>query len=400
MRALVRKFIRECAFCQKTDERHLPMGIKPFTLATANAMQTLNVDAIGPLPESEHGFRYILTVICTFTRWTMLYPLRTLEMVECAKALIQHFGIFGAPAVVSSDGGSQLKNTVVRETLDLIGARHKISIAYSSEENGIVERANKEALRHLRALVFDERTPEHWPDYLPFAQRICNAEVVSSIGEKPATLLFGSAINLDRSVLLPNKITPDHDHADKSAYVKQLIDYQHHAMDRAREHQQRLDGAHIVQRGAVAVTEFPVGSYVTLEYPDRAPHKLMTTRRGPYQVLRSEFSEYTIIEANHGGHEKEVHVSRLRRFNYDSTRTDPAEVVLADRSEYLVEAILDHKPKGTPIRSSQLSFRVQWLGFGPESNTWEPWANVRGNIVCHQYCRSHGMTSIIPASYR
>ena len=171
-------------------------------------------------------------------------------------------------------------------------------------------------------------------------------------------------------------------------------------MEKAREYQRRIDSAHIVQRGAVAVTEFPVGSYVTLEYPERAPHKLMTPRRGPYQVVRSHFSEYTIIEAHGGGHESTVHVSRLRRFNYDPSRTDPAEIILADRNEFLVERILDHKPKGTPIRSSRLSFLVQWLGFGPDDNTWEPWENVRGNIICHQYCRSHGMASIIPASYR
>ena len=157
------------------------------------SMQRLALDSIGPLPESEYGFKHILVVICTFTRWVMLYPTRTLDAVECARAMIQHFGTFGVPAVVCTDGGSQLENKLVNEVLGLVNARHSLSIPYSSEENGIVERINKEVMRYIRALVFDERSPSKWPDYCPFAQRICNAEVVSSMGHRPAELLFGSA---------------------------------------------------------------------------------------------------------------------------------------------------------------------------------------------------------------
>jgi hypothetical protein len=119
------------------------------------------------------------------------------------RAIIQHFGIFGVPAGVCTDGGSQLENKLVNEVLGLVNARNSLSIPYSSEENGIVERVNKEVMRYIRALVFDE---------------ICNAEVVSSMGHRPAELLFGSAINLDRSILVPNKVS-DHDQTSLSTYA-------------------------------------------------------------------------------------------------------------------------------------------------------------------------------------
>jgi hypothetical protein len=32
---------------------------------------------------------------------------------------------------------------------------HELTIAYSKKENAIVERANQEVIRHLRALLFD-----------------------------------------------------------------------------------------------------------------------------------------------------------------------------------------------------------------------------------------------------
>ena len=108
-------------------------------------------------------------------------------------------------------------------------------------------------MRYIRALVFDERSPSKWPDYCPFAQRICNAEVVSSMGHRPAELLFGAAINLDRSILVPNKVA-DHDHSDKSEYVRELIKYQNHVMEAAKEAQLRTDCLHVVQRGGSVIT--------------------------------------------------------------------------------------------------------------------------------------------------
>ena len=55
------------------------------------------------------------------------------------------------PEVIHTDQGPAFHNELVQELLRLC------AIAYSSEENGIVERANQEVLRHLRALLFDSR---------------------------------------------------------------------------------------------------------------------------------------------------------------------------------------------------------------------------------------------------
>ena len=374
------------------------MGVVPFTIASSHAMQRLALDSIGPLPESEFGFKHILVVIDTFTRWVMLYPCRTLEAVECARALIQHFGIFGVPAEVCTDGGSQLENKLVNDILDLVNARHSLSIPYSSEQNGIVERINKEVMRYIRALVFDERSPSKWPDYCPFAQRTCNSQVVAGMGHRPAQLLFGSAIDLDRSILLENKIA-DHDHTDKSEYVRQLIKYQNFVMDAARAEQLKTDRLHIAERGGSVVTEFAVGSYVTLEYPDRAPDKLVARRAGPYQVHSSDGSDYEIRDLQSDKLSR-VHVKRLRAFLFDETRVDPAMVVAADRSEFLVESVINHRPLERPTRRrTELEFKIHWAGYGPEADSWEPWSELRANNIVHTYCRAHGMASIISPLY-
>jgi hypothetical protein len=88
--------------------------------------------------------------------------------------------------------------------LSLLQIDHEFSLAYSKEQNTIAERANKEVMRHLTAIIFDRRVSEVWSsEYLPLVQRIMNAKVYDTIGVSPAELVFGKSINLYMGLLLP-----------------------------------------------------------------------------------------------------------------------------------------------------------------------------------------------------
>ncbi len=88
-------------------------------------------------------------------------------------------------------------NGIIKELLELLQVEHEVSLAYSKEQNAIVERANWEVMRHLTAIIFDKRVNDSWSsDFLPLVQRIMNAKVHDTIGVSPAELLFGQAINL------------------------------------------------------------------------------------------------------------------------------------------------------------------------------------------------------------
>ena len=95
-----------------------------------------------------------------------------------------------------------------------------------------------------------------------------------------------------------------------------------------------------------------------------------------------------------------VHVKRLRAFVFDETRVDPALIVAADRSEFLVETVLDHSPTvNAARRRSELVFKIRWMGYGPAHGSWEPWSELRANDIVHAYMRAHGMGSIISPQY-
>ncbi len=95
-------------------------------------------------------------------------------------------------------------NAIISQLLSLLQIEHELSLAYSKEHNAIMERANKEVMRHLTAIIFDKRVNAAWSsEYLPLVQRIMNAKVHDTIGVSPAELLYGKAINLYTGLLSP-----------------------------------------------------------------------------------------------------------------------------------------------------------------------------------------------------
>ena len=103
-----------------------------------------------------------MVVICAFSRWIELFPSKTTTAEETARCIHQHFGRWGTADRLRTDNGPAFANDLLKGLANLLGSTNQFTTAYSSEENGIVERANKEVLRHLRALVFATRFKDKW----------------------------------------------------------------------------------------------------------------------------------------------------------------------------------------------------------------------------------------------
>ncbi len=105
--------------------------------------ETLNIDTIGPLPKDDLGNIYVLVIIDCFSRFIELYAVPDTSAPPAAKCVLQHLGRYGAPRRIRTDNGSQFVNEMMNELITLVGTEHQLTLAYSSEENAIVERANK-----------------------------------------------------------------------------------------------------------------------------------------------------------------------------------------------------------------------------------------------------------------
>ena len=87
------------------------------------------------------------------------------------------------------------------------GTDQSLTTAYSSEENGIVERANQEVLRHLNAILFDSRVHDRWSfEQLPMVQRIMNTVEKTATGVTPAQLILNNSVRLSSQILQSQRV--------------------------------------------------------------------------------------------------------------------------------------------------------------------------------------------------
>ena len=326
-----------------------------------------------------------------------LFPTKTTTAIETTSVILNHIGRFGSPEVIHTDQGPAFHNELVTELLRLGGIQQSFATAYSSEENGIVERANQEVLRHLRALLYDSRVHDKWSfEQLPFVQRIMNTLEKASTGVTPAELILSHSIRLSSHILTPIDSTVDSSDTSLSDRMDEWISRQHTLLIAAQENQHRSDQHHLVENDA-EITEYPINSYVLYTPPMGRSNKLLPKHRGPYQVIGHEQSVY-IIEDLIRGKKIKTHIHNLRPFIFDPPRVNPIDVAQQNEQEFVVEEIIGHR--GDHHKRSTMEFLVRWNGYDESSNSWEPYKALMHVDKLHDYLREHRMRSLIPREHK
>ncbi len=371
---------------------------------------------MGPFPEDEDGNKYVINIIDSFTRFLEMYPMKDVSAKSAAKALLQHSGRYGFPSYLLSDQGTQFVNETITALTTLMGVTQILTAPYSKQENAIVERANREVLRHLRAILYDKRIQSDWSAVLPMVQRIINSEVHESIGVAPAALLFGNLSMINNGLLT----VPDNARHSMSLYMDKLMTLQKDVMEIALRTQLASQREHLDKHLAQDVIRFagtkyepmvgqvnihyPIGTNVLVQQANQAirtggKSKLNLPWVGPMTVTNVNYTSPNTYEVLNlvTGKTLTRNVEQLRPFVIKEG-TNPVEIAVKDGELYIVEAIL--QAKGTITNKEAMTFQIKWLN--SEDLTWEPWANMKDNAVFHEYLRSRSpsLARYIPARIR
>jgi transposase InsO family protein len=388
----VRYFIDHCPCCQKMSLLKIPIHAHGFTTSTYTPMECLNIDFVGPFPDDG----YVFVIVDTFTRWVELYHTLDATALSAAQCLLKHFGRFGAPLQLRSDNGPHFVADVIREFLMLIGTQHCLTLAYSKEENALVERMNKEINRHLRALTFENTSLHKYADSLPFVQRILNSNYSDRLKISAAQLLFGNIVNLDRGIFLPRDERPTTSKLSK--HMSELLSIQDSLLKASAKELLRTDLLHLSSEQQAAHTEFEPNSYVLVHYRTGAPpSRLHTFWRGPMQVMSGRNSRYLLKDlVTHK--EKEYHVSDMKPFKFDPSTTNPLDIARRDHLEFFVEKVFGHR--GDLKFRKDIEFHVKWLNYDESHDSWEPYAALRDTAQLHEYLRLHKLEKLIPRKFK
>jgi hypothetical protein len=326
-----------------------------------------------------------------------LYRTPDATAISAARCLVQHFGRFGAPAQVRSDNGPHFIAEVVKQFLLLVGVQHCKTLPYSSQENGIVERSNKEINRHIRALTFDNNSLENYEESLPFVQRILNANHSIKLNMSAADLLFGKMVDLDYGLFITPEERQSLQQIPLQDYMIKLLAIQDSLMKIAKERLLCLDSVHVSSQSNSQYV-FAKDSFVLVRYrTGTPPSRLHTLWRGPFRVLSHKESQYTLLDLV-TKKEKVYHITDMKPFLFDPSRTNPQDVARHDYLEFFVEKILAHEGN-VKVRSS-MKFTIKWLGYDSSKNTVEPYSNLRDLDILHDYLTHNNMAQLIPKKFR
>jgi transposase InsO family protein len=125
----------------------------------------VHVDLVRPLPASEEGYLYIMTMVDRTTRWLEAVPLRSMSASSCVEAFLSSWvARFGVPETLTSDRGTQFASASWTSFCSRLGTRHVMTTAYHPQANGLVERSHRQLKDALRA----REAGVDWPAHLPW----------------------------------------------------------------------------------------------------------------------------------------------------------------------------------------------------------------------------------------
>ena len=116
------------------------------------------MDHIGPFEPDALGRTHAMVIIDTFSRFVAVYPVMNTTAEEAAKALLLHMGTFlVTPCEIKHDGGAEYANRLIKTLFRLAGIERVETLAYSKEDNGIVESCNKRINKFIRDALYSRK---------------------------------------------------------------------------------------------------------------------------------------------------------------------------------------------------------------------------------------------------
>lgn len=207
-------FVKNCTTCNAYKHSSLaPPGFMGEPKVCCRPFQCISIDLVGPLPMSRQQNVYLLVVVCCFSKYCFLFPLRRATGKVIAQRLEDHvFLVHGIPQTIISDNGSQFISHEVQAlyTKYNIPQVH-LGPVYCPQVN-TVERYNRTVITAVSSFVEnDHRT---WDVNIHKIQFAMNTSVNESTSYTPFMLVHGreavsdgtiykNTSNIDELVILP-----------------------------------------------------------------------------------------------------------------------------------------------------------------------------------------------------
>lgn len=314
----VNSYVHRCLPCAQRAQpvrsrvplQSLPQASKPFDY--------VSMDIVGPLPQSRHGNKYILSIIDQFSRYLILIPMADMTAETVAKHVVEKLVLpFGSPECILTDQATNFMSALFSQVCKLLNVRKWRTSPFHPQANGRVERVHKTIMKMVSYYV--NRSHTDWCSYISYIASAYNTRIHEATGFTPYEAVFGRPMNSPFEIdkLPPGVNLPE---------IKRLAHRLKTIWRKVKSNNIKSTAKQLRRRNKNAVVpSFQSGDCVLLRNtaikPGRAK-KFSPNYEGPYKILR--LTSPVNAEIQLPDRKLVVHFDRLRPYQGNATDSQPA----------------------------------------------------------------------------
>ena len=308
MKKDVENYCKACLYNRFKRLENAPAPLKSYP-DVHMPFERVYMDLIGPIGNSEKGYKYCLVLIDVLTRYLIAEPIKTKTAIEVAKVYFESVVCKqGVPKTLVTDQGKEFVNEILKEVAKLFQMKHTITTPYHPQANGVIERSNGTVLNILRTLVQDNVSI--WDTMLPIATFAYNTAFHRSLQDSPFFLMYL------RDPCFPFEITKE----EKTWY--NIDDYKQEMASKASRVYARCQLYLEEAKGMLQKNQNKRAKIKIIEIGDRVyvkqvprkglPSKLQPAYNGPFRVLDKVSDVVMKVRNIRSGDIKTMHTDRVR----------------------------------------------------------------------------------------
>ncbi|KAG7300079.1 hypothetical protein JYU34_015614 [Plutella xylostella] len=234
------------------------------------------IDLMGPLPSGEHLF----VVVDYFSRYKEVKICRRITSSEIVAHLKEIFSRLGFPSTITSDNGKQFVSEEFKEFCQERNITLYNSIPYWPQQNGEVERQNRDILKRLKISQVEKR---NWRECLQEYLIMYNSTPHTVTGRTPSELFFKRRFR-DKIPMLSDAV------AGPSSEIIEVKDRDKEMKEKGKEYADRKRKAkdcELELGDKVYIKNMSKDNKLSLNY-DATPHTVEKTIGGDIEVRNDE----------------------------------------------------------------------------------------------------------------
>jgi len=151
MRRDTANFVRRCSSCQEIKTKSYPV-VPASSYSPRGPWDLVFIDLMGPYPRTAKMHTHILVIVCGFSKYVEIFPLRSptsAKVIDCLWEVCCRWGLFHT---IVSDNGSQFISSLYLNWCENLGIKTFHISAYHAQAN-MCERYNQTIKNMIIAFI-------------------------------------------------------------------------------------------------------------------------------------------------------------------------------------------------------------------------------------------------------